>query len=111
MNSLTNRVQLIGNVGADPEVRDLDSGKKVANFRLATNSSYRSKDGEKVKETQWHQVVAWGKTAEILEKYVKTGKYLAVEGKLTHRSYDDKEGKKHYVTEVVANEVIMLDKG
>ena len=108
MNALRNKVQLIGHVGNDPEVKAFGEGKKVANLTLATNESYRNDKGEKVEETQWHRVVAWGKTAELIEKYVTKGKEIAIEGKLTHRSYDDKNGEKRYVTEVVASELLLL---
>ncbi|MFM9826158.1 single-stranded DNA-binding protein [Flavobacterium sp.] len=110
MNALKNRVQLIGHVGQDPEIKNLDGGKKVANFTIATNDSYKNENGEKVEQTEWHKVVAWGKTAEIIEKYVTKGKEIAIEGKLTHRSYDDKNGEKRYITEVVANDVLLLGK-
>ncbi len=110
MNSLRNRVQLIGNLGNDPEVLELESGKKLAKFSIATNDSYRNSSGEVIKDTQWHNVVAWGKTAEIIEKYLVKGKEVAVEGKLTTRSYETKEGEKRYTTEVVCNELLMLGK-
>jgi single-strand DNA-binding protein len=77
---------------------------------IATNDSYKNEKGEKVEQTEWHKVVAWGKTAEIIEKYVTKGKEIAIEGKLTHRSYDDKNGEKRYITEVVANDVLLLGK-
>ena len=83
-------------------------GKKLAKFSIATNESYKNQQGERVTDTQWHNVVAWGKTAEIIEEYVTKGKEVAVEGKLTTRSYDDKEGNKRYMTEVVCNELLML---
>lgn len=110
MNALRNRVQLIGHVGNDPEIKTFDGGRKLANFNLATNESYKNDKGEKVEETQWHKLAAWGKTAEIIEKYVTKGKEIAIEGKLTHRSYDDKNGEKRYVTEVVVNDVLLLGK-
>ena len=110
MNALRNKVQLIGHVGQDPEIKNLDGGKKVANLTIATNYSYKNDKGEKVEQTEWHKVVAWGKTAEIIEKYVTKGKEIAIEGKLTHRSYDDKNGEKRYITEVVANDVLLLGK-
>ena len=110
MNALRNKVQLIGHVGQDPEIKNLDGGKKVANLTIATNDSYNNEKGEKVEQTEWHKVVAWGKTAEIIEKYVTKGKEIAIEGKLTHRSYDDKNGEKRYITEVVANDLLLLGK-
>ncbi len=110
MNTLRNKVQLIGNLGNDPEIINLESGKTLAKFTIATNESYKNSNGEKVTDTQWHNIVAWGKTAEIIEKYVTKGKEVAIEGKLTSRSYDDKDGNKRYITEVVCNELLMLGK-
>ena len=110
MNAMKNTVQLIGHVGQDPEIKTLDGGKKLANFTIATNDSYKNDKGEKVEQTEWHKLVAWGKTAEIIEKYVTKGKEIGIEGKLTHRSYDDKNGEKRYVTEVVVNDVLLLGK-
>lgn len=108
MNNLRNRVQLIGNVGNDPEVRNLDSGSKLAKLSLATNESYRNDKGERVTNTEWHNVVAWNKTAEIIENHVKKGKEVAIDGKLTTRSWEDKDGVKRYTTEVVCNEILLL---
>jgi single-strand DNA-binding protein len=108
MNTLRNKVQLIGNLGNNPEIITLDSGKKLAKFSIATNENYKNAQGEKQTETQWHNVVAWNKTAEIVEKYLQKGNEVAVEGKLTSRSYDDKDGNKRYVTEVVISELLML---
>lgn len=110
MSTLRNKVQLIGHVGNDPEIKSFDGGKKLAKLNVATNESYKNDKGEKVEETQWHNLVAWGKTAEIIEKYVIKGKEIAIEGKLTHRSYEDKSGEKRYVTEVVIDELLMLGK-
>ena len=110
MNTLRNKVQLIGNLGNAPEIITLDSGKKLAKFSIATNEVYKNAQGEKVTETQWHNLIAWNKTAEIVEKYVEKGKEIAIEGKLTHRSYDDKNGEKRYITDVVANEILLLGK-
>ncbi|WP_103864801.1 single-stranded DNA-binding protein [Aquimarina sp. I32.4] len=108
MSTLKNKVQLIGNVGNAPEIKTLESGKKVTNFSMATNESYKNSDGEKVQNTQWHNIVAWGKIAEIIEKYVGKGKEVAIEGKLTSRNYETEAGEKRYVTEVVANEILLL---
>ena len=108
MSTLRNKVQLIGNLVNDPEIITMDSGKKLAKFSIATNDIYKNAQGEKVTDTQWHNVVAWGKTADIIEEYVTKGKEVAVEGKLTSRSYDDKEGNKRYITEVVCYELLML---
>ena len=108
MNALRNKVQLIGNLGNDPEIINLESGRTLAKFSIATNETYKNGDGEKVTETHWHNIVAWGKTAQIIEKYVTKGKEVVIEGKLTNRSYETKEGDKRYVTEVVCNELLML---
>ncbi len=108
MSTLKNKVQLIGNVGNEPEITNLESGKKVAKFSIATNEFYKNSKGEKEQDTQWHTIVAWGKTAEIIEKFVGKGKEVALEGKLTSRSYETKEGEKRYVTEVVVNEILLL---
>ena len=110
MNAIRNKVQLIGHVGQEPEIRTLDGGKKVANLTLATNDNYTNNKGEKVEQTEWHRVSAWGKLAEIIEKYVVKGKEIAIEGKLTYRTYDDKNGEKRYVTEVVASELLLIGK-
>jgi single-strand DNA-binding protein len=110
MNALRNKVQLIGNLGQDPEVMNLEGGNKMAKFSIATNETYRNAKGEKVTDTQWHQVVAWGKTAEIVENYLVKGKEVAIEGKLIHRSYDTAEGQRKYVTEVKCTELLMLGK-
>jgi single-strand DNA-binding protein len=108
MYALRNKVQLIGNLGNAPEVKTLESGKKMARFSVATSESYRNAKGEKVTETQWHTLVAWGKVAEIVEKYLTKGKEVAIEGKLISRSYNDKEGNKKYITEIQVNELLML---
>ena len=108
MNALKNKVQLIGNAGADPEIKTFDGGKKLARLTIATNESYYNDKGEKMTDTQWHTVTAWGKTAEIIEKYVTKGKELVVEGKLTHRSYEDKNGERRYITEVVVSDVLLF---
>ncbi|RKE98980.1 single-stranded DNA-binding protein [Ichthyenterobacterium magnum] len=110
MNTLRNKVQLIGNLGNDPEIINLESGKLLAKFSIATNESYKNAQGEKITDTQWHNIVAWGKTASLVEKYLQKGKEIAIEGKLTSRSYETKEGDKRYVTEVVCNELLMLGK-
>lgn len=108
MSALRNRVQLIGNLGNDPEVKTLDSGKKMARFSLATNETYTNKNGEKVTQTEWHNVIAWGNTVNVIEKYVTKGKEVAVDGKLTSRSYETQQGEKRYVTEIVVNELLLL---
>ena len=110
MSSLKNKVQLIGNLGTDPEVISLDSGKLLAKFTLATNDYYNNAKGDKIQDTQWYNIVAWNKTAEIIEKYVSKGNEIALEGKLTNRSYEDKDGVKRYITEIVVSELLMLNK-
>ena len=109
MNALRNKVQLIGNLGADPEIKALDVGKKLAKMNLATNENYKNAKGEKVTETQWHNLIAWGKTAEIVEKFLKKGSEIAVEGKLINDNYTDKEGIKRYSTKIEVSELLMLD--
>ena len=108
MKNLRNSVQLIGNLGMDPEVKTLESGKTVARLSLATSERYKDQKGEKVENTTWHTLVAWGKTAEIAEKFLKKGSEVAIEGKLSNRSYETKEGEKKYISEVVVNEILML---
>lgn len=108
MYALRNRVQLIGNLGAAPEVKTLDTGKKLARFSVATNENYRNAQGEKITETQWHNLVAWGKTADFAEKYLTKGKELVVEGKLITRSYNDKQGNKKYVTEIEVSDMVLI---
>ena len=107
---MKNSVQLIGHVGQEPEIKNLEGGKKLANISIATNEFYYRENGDKVEKTEWHRVTAWGKTAEIIERFVTKGKEIAIGGKLAHRSYDDKEGNKKYVTEIVANEILLLGK-
>ena len=111
MYAIRNKVQLIGNLGQLPEIRTTENGKKVARFSIATNDTYRNSNGEKVSETSWHNVIAWGKLADIAEKYLTKGREVAVVGKLVHRNYTDKNGVKRNVTEVVLNEMLMLGGG
>jgi single-strand DNA-binding protein len=108
MYALKNKVQLIGNLGNNPEIRNIEGGKKLARFSVATSETYRNVKGEKVTETQWHNLVAWGKVAEIAEQFLSKGSEVAIEGKLINRNYTDKDGVKRYVTEVQVNEVLML---
>ncbi len=110
MNAIRNKVQLIGNLGQDPEVVNLESGNKVAKFSIATNETYKNIKGEKITETQWHNVVVWGKLADVVEKFLLKGSEVAVEGKLIHRTYETKEGEKRYVSEIKCNELLMLGK-
>lgn len=108
MYALKNKVQLIGHLGNQPDIRNTESGKKLARFRVATNETYRNNKGEKVSDTQWHTLVAWGRLAEIAEKYLIKGSEVAIEGKLVHRTYEDKQGVKIYTTEIQVNEVLLL---
>ncbi len=108
MNTLRNQVQLIGNLGSDPEIFQFENGSKKASIHLATNETYTNADKEKVTKTQWHLVVFYGKTADIVEKYLQKGKEIAVSGKLTYREYQDKDGNKRMLTEIIGNELLML---
>ena len=108
--TIKNRVQLIGNLGAAPEVKNLDNGNKMARFTVATSDNYTNKKGEKVSDTQWHNIVIWGKLAGVAEKFLEKGSQVVIDGKLTTRNYTDKEGVKKYFTEIVANEMLMIDK-
>jgi single-strand DNA-binding protein len=103
MSDLRNRVSLIGHVGGDPEVKSFDSKGKLARFSLATNETYQNGKGERITETQWHNVVAWNGLAEVMEKHLKKGRFIILEGKIVNRSYSTKEGEKRYLTEIVAN--------
>lgn len=108
MNTLKNKVHLVGNLGFDPEVREIAKGRKVARISVATNDSYRNANGEKVTDTQWHTVVAWGTMAEAVEKTLRKGSPVVLEGRLVHRSYETKDGTKRYITEVVMNDFQVL---
>ncbi|WPP49510.1 single-stranded DNA-binding protein [Catalinimonas niigatensis] len=110
MNAMKNRVQLIGRLGQDPEVRTLNSGKMVAQFSLATSETYKNSAGERVQDTQWHQVIAWGKLAEISQSLLIKGQEVVIEGKITYRNYEDKNGIKRYVTEIVATDIMLVGK-
>ncbi|MCG8384251.1 MAG: single-stranded DNA-binding protein [Cytophagales bacterium] len=108
MKNLKNSVQLIGRLGKDPEVRSLTSGKNLATFPLATSDVYYNQEGEKVENTQWHNIVAWGPKADLVAKYLSKGKEIALEGKLVHRSYETESGEKRYITEINMNELLMI---
>ncbi len=108
MSTLKNKVQLIGNVGQDPEITVLESGKKVTRFSMATNQYYKNDKGEKTQITYWHNMVAWGKTAEVISTYVLKGREIAIEGKLVSRNYENEQGEKRTITEVVISEVLFL---
>ena len=107
MKSLRNSVQLIGRLGKDPEVKTFGSKKKKVWFSIATSDSYKNQKGEKVEDTQWHNIVMWDKLASIAEKYLKKGQEVAIEGKLVHRAYEV-EGEKKYITEINVNDMVML---
>ena len=111
MNSLVNRVTLIGNLGMDPETKTTESGKKMTHFTLATKDGYKSADGQKVSETTWHNIVAWNGLADIAGKYLKKGKEVAVEGRIVYRTYEDKKGLTKYITEIVLNDLVLLRNG
>jgi len=108
MSTIKNHVQLIGNVGQEPTITNLENGKKVARFSLATNEHYKDAKCEKQTDTNWHTVVAWGKTADIIEKFAGKGKEIGVTGKLKTRTYTMDDGNERYVTEVEANEILLL---
>jgi single-strand DNA-binding protein len=108
MYALRNKVQLIGHVGSKPQARNFDGDKKMVRFSVATNESYRNAEGVKVTDTQWHNLVAFGKVADIAEKYLDKGTEVALEGKLVNRNYTDKEGVKRYVTEIHISELLLL---
>jgi single-strand DNA-binding protein len=105
-----NKVILVGNLGKDPEIRSIEGGRKVANFTLATTETYKNKNGEKVDQTEWHNVVFWGPVAEVIERFLKKGSQIYVEGKIRTRSYDDKDGVKRYITEILGEQMTMLGK-
>jgi len=110
MNNLRNRVQLIGNIGQDPELKTLETGKKVVKFTLATKEEFKNAEGQKVSESTWHNIVAWNGLADIASKYLKKGNEVAVEGKLAYRSYEDKNGVTKYITEIVLSDMALLRK-
>ncbi|HPE42981.1 MAG TPA: single-stranded DNA-binding protein [Bacteroidales bacterium] len=105
MTTLNNTVQLIGRAGLDPEIKNFENSRKRARFSIAINNYYYNQHGDRVENTQWHQVIAWGKTAEVVEKIVKKGRQLAVTGKLTSQSWEDQDGNKHQKTEIVLNKI------
>jgi len=107
MNDLRNRVQLIGNLGMDPEMVKLENGRKLAKFSLATSQSYYDNRGEKVTDTQWHNIVAWGNLADRSEKLLKKGANVTIEGRIAYRDYEDKEGQKRYITEIVMSGLVL----
>ena len=106
-----NKVILLGHLGKDPEIRVMETGRKVASFTLATTETYKDKNGQKVENTEWHNVVFWGPVADVFEKYVKKGTQIYIEGKLRTRSYDSKEGVKKYITEILGENMTLLGGG
>lgn len=108
MNSLRNKVQLIGNVGQAPEIISFENGNKLAKISLATHEYYKNAQGEKVETTEWHNAIAWGKQADIFEQFVSKGQEIAIEGKIITRKYETKEGDKRSKTEIQVNEILLL---
>jgi single-strand DNA-binding protein len=111
MNGLRNKVQLIGRLGQDPEVKTLESGKKVAHFNVATKESYKNAEGTKIDETTWHSIVAWNGLAELSSRFLSKGREVCIEGRIAYRSYTDKTGIQRNVTEIVATDLVMLSSG
>ena len=110
MSTLKNKVQLIGRLGQDPEIITFEDGNKMAKFSLATDDSYKDKNGNKVERTYWHSIIVKNGLAKVVENYIAKGQEIVIEGKLTNRSWEDKNGNKRYVTEIFANELLMLSK-
>lgn len=108
MRNLRNSATLIGRVGLEPKIVNFDNGNRIATFSLATDDSYKNKEGEKVENTQWHNIVVRNGLVKVVEGYVKKGQEICVEGKITTRTWDDKEGKKHYTTEIMVNDLLLL---
>jgi single-strand DNA-binding protein len=108
MKTLRNSVQLIGRLGKDPEIRTFEKGTKLATFSIATTDSYKNQKGEKVEDTQWHNIVIWGKLAELAGKYLKKGNEVVIEGKLIHKAYESAAGEKKYFTEVNVNDFVLV---
>lgn len=110
LTALKNNVQLIGHLGREIEIKDLENGNKVAKVSLATNDYYTNTKGDKVEETQWHNLVAWGKTADWMQQLLAKGSEVLIQGKLVHRNYETKNGDKKYITEVVVRDFMKLGK-
>jgi single-strand DNA-binding protein len=105
---MVNKVILVGRLGKDPEVKHLESGTVMAKFSLATSENFKDRNGEKVEQTEWHNIVVWRKLAEIAEKYLRKGSQVYIEGRIKTRTWDDQDGKKHYMTEIIADNFQML---
>jgi single-strand DNA-binding protein len=110
MKNLRNSVRLIGNLGADPKITKFGNQNQIASFNLATDDSYKDKNGKRVEQTQWHRIIVKGGLAFVAEKYLKKGMEIEVEGRLLTRSYETKDGEKRYITEIEANDLVMLGK-
>ena len=110
MNNMRNRIQLIGHLGKDPEIKTFESGKSLARLTIATTESYKNQKGELIKNTTWHNVVAWNKTAERMKKYLKKGNEVLLQGKLSHRSWENQNGETKYITEIIVNEFMLIPK-
>ena len=108
MNTLKNSVRLVGNLGMDPEVKSFENDRKLAKIAIATNETYKNDKGERITDTQWHNLVLWGAQAKLAEQILRKGDEIAIEGKLASRSYVDKDGIKRYVTEVVVNDFLKI---
>jgi single-strand DNA-binding protein len=108
MNNMRNKVTLIGHLGSTPELKTFEGNKKMVRVSVATNETYKNKKGERVSDTTWHNVIAWGQLAELLSRYTQKGSEIAIEGKLVNRSYTDKEGVKRYATDIHMNELVLL---
>ncbi len=111
MNTLKNRVLLIGRLGQNPETKTIDNGKKVTRFTLATDDSYKNSEGQKIKEATWHNIVAWNGIADVADRFLKKGRQVAVEGRIVYRSYEDKKGLTKNITEIVLNDLMLLGSG
>lgn len=111
MSTIRNRVTLIGNLGQDPELKEIDGGKKVVHFTLATNDNFKNAEGQKVSEATWHNIVAWNGLADRASKYLKKGHEVAVEGKIVYRSFEDKKGVTRYITEIILSDLVLLRNG
>ena len=110
MNGLRNSVRLVGNLGMDPEVKSFENNRKLAKVSIATNESYKNDKGERITDTQWHNLILWGVQAKQAEDLLKKGDEIVVEGKLSSRSYVDKDGNKKYITEVVVNDFVKVSR-
>lgn len=108
MSTIKNQVVLIGNLGNDPEVTNFESGSRIAKFSMATNETYKKENGEKTTQTEWHNIVVWGNLVSIVENYLKKGSEVCIKGKITYRNYQDKQDITKYITEIKADEVLML---